>query len=51
MKSYIDPNTMDEALLNARKIRSQAFHKAVHDSVEYISELFTLYNPQMLFRR
>lgn len=51
MKSYIDLKDIDDAMKNAHQIRSEAFLKVLKDTHIFMSELFTSYNPQIIFRR
>lgn len=51
MKSYIDPKEMAEALQYARKIRSDALYSMIKSAKDALTELFTSYNPQIIFRR
>lgn len=51
MKSYIDPKEINDALIYAHKLRSEAFHKTFSETLNFLSELFTSYNPQIFFRR
>jgi|GEM_PF-5308220 len=55
MKNYIDPKTLNEAVKSAHVIRSQAAHKTLRNAARssrgFAANLFTLYNPQIKFRR